>query len=162
MVVEFENDNRTLYSVVEWVVGAVSPNPAKEGLIEVMLDLLFSHLARRVGQIQQELLGDVQQDLLLVGIELSDADSFCRHNAVVAEGATQVALIVLVPPVLYQIPRLTHARVAQQLEDLRLCFGGIAETLHQLETQFTFRLEDFYAFKLASVHDVRFGAGECG
>ena len=112
-MVEFENADRTLYSIIEWVVGTVCANPAEEGLAEMALYLLLSDFSRSVRQVQQEILRNVQHELLLVPIEVSDADSLFRHDAIVAERATDMTLIVLVPPVFYQIPRLQHGRIAQ-------------------------------------------------
>ena len=101
MVVEFENDDWTLYSIIEWVVGTVCANPGEEGLAKMAFYLLLPDFSRSVWQVQQEILGDVQHELLLVPIELSDANSLFRHNAIVAERATKVTLIVLVPPIFY-------------------------------------------------------------
>ena len=59
VVVEFENDDWTLYPIIEWVVSTVCTNPAEEGLAEMALYLLLSDFSRSVWQVQQEILGDV-------------------------------------------------------------------------------------------------------
>lgn len=59
MMVEFENNDWTLYSIIKGIVVAVPTNPAEERLVEVALDLLLSDISRRVRKVQQKLLGNV-------------------------------------------------------------------------------------------------------
>lgn len=117
-MVKLANDYGTLDAVVERIVLSPTANPAEIRVVEMLLDLLQPELPRRVRKVEHELVGDIENELFLRRGKISHAHAFKRHDTVVPKGATDVALVIVVPPVLSQVACLQHGWVVEKLEDL--------------------------------------------
>ncbi len=110
-MVKLKNNDRALDSVIKGIFVAVRADPAEERLLKMISDLFFPNLPGGVWQIEQELFCDVEDELLLLSVQFGDENTFVRDDAVVPESAAEVTLVVLIPPVDDEIPRLEHARI---------------------------------------------------
>lgn len=99
---------------------------------------------------------DGEDEGLLFRVHGGDEDTFVGDDAVVAIGATEVSLVVMIPAT------VGHGWVAEEFEDL----GGLllrrGEALHQGEAEALFLMEDACACIAACVDQVGLRTGEPG
>lgn len=121
--------------------------------------------------VEQEFVADVEDEVLLLGCEVGGEHAFVGHNAIVAEGAAAMALIVWAPGVGDEFVGLAlvivgiavdllHAFVPQFLVNLRFLLLRWLEALHQVQAEVAFFVQDFGALPLACIDDVGLCSGE--
>ena len=98
-MIKLDQDNWTLHTVIKWILVSKTPNPREIHLGLELADLLHLQLPRPPRQVEEILLEDAVEEGLLVRCEGGggDLDAFIGHDAVVAVGAADVALVVAVP-----------------------------------------------------------------
>lgn len=114
VVVELDQDDRTLYAEVERVFITEPADPAEIGLFEMFLDAFELHLSRICGQVEQVLLQYSKYKLLLVRCHRGHCDAFVRDDSVVSICSAKMSLVVVVPSSFW------HSRVFHQLINLHL------------------------------------------
>ena len=118
-MIKLKYDNRTLYAVVERILIAVSTNPTKVRLVEMIFDLLKAELARLGGQVEQHFIGNGEYEFVLSVVERRDSHTLVGYNTVISERAAEMSLIVLVPSIYYKVACLLHPIIPQLLINLR-------------------------------------------
>lgn len=124
VVIKLCNDHGALNPVVKGVLVAKAADPAPVRLGEPALYLIETHLPRPLRKVQEELFADGEDEVLLRGRHVRHQDALVGNDAVVAVGAAQVALVVVVPAA------VGHGRVLHEgisLGDGLLCGS---EALH--------------------------------
>ena len=126
VVVEFDHHDGALDAVVEWIDGSVATDPGEVRRGEVGLDLLDPRRAGLRGEVEQVLCAYREDEGSLRRGHVGDEDALVGDGAVVAEGAAEVSLVVLVPAVGW------HRWVVHLLINLRFSLQVRWEVLHQV------------------------------
>ena len=156
VVIELDDDDGVLDTVVEGVFVAVTTNPAEVGFFGKTHGLLEFEFAGGGGQVEEVFVDDLGDEVALFGGHLAHGDAFVGDDAVVSVGAAEVALVVAVPAA------LGHGGIFHELVGLGLGLQVWGQRLHELEAQGLLPGQDAGSLVWTCVDLVGFCAGEPG